>query len=163
MNDRAKTLAAGLRLIADGDFLTSGGISVINMAAEELERLRAERDRLLRKEAALDAMEQHGLKVHTWEHYGQVFWTATSRDGCVCVTYTAPLEAIEAAVASIEGEKQEPADTGRCHTCGADVCRLCGYCLTEHNEDVVCNCPGTEGNRCPATHETEKQEHGDDN
>lgn len=25
--------------------------------------------------------------------------------------------------------------------CGADVCKYCGACLTEHNEDPVKNCP----------------------
>ena len=26
-------------------------------------------------------------------------------------------------------------------TCGADACRSCGSCRTEHNEDPVDNCP----------------------
>jgi len=28
-----------------------------------------------------------------------------------------------------------------CLECGADICSICGACLTEHNEDPVNNCP----------------------
>lgn len=42
----------------------------------------------------------------------------------------------------------------RCPICKADICLICGYCKTEHNEDPVENCPGTLGNPCNPIHNT---------
>jgi hypothetical protein len=39
MSDKTQAIAGGLRLIADGSYLTIGGSEVIRMAAEEIERL----------------------------------------------------------------------------------------------------------------------------
>jgi len=49
-----------------------------------------------------------------------------------------------------KGEVMPSAKT--CAACGAEVCERCGECMTQHNEDPVCNCPGTSGNPKPPQH-----------
>jgi len=45
-----------------------------------------------------------------------------------------------------------PLPDAACVHCEADVCGKCGECATQHNEDPVCNCPGTDGNPGPPSH-----------
>jgi len=40
----------------------------------------------------------------------------------------------------------------KCPQCGAELCPTCFQCITEHNEDPVSSCPGTEGNLRTGTH-----------
>ena len=80
-----------------------------------------------------------GLCVIKW-YEGGLYMHGSG--GFIQVGHAAGWVVLPAKIGNIhQHPKLLPDSRNICLECGADICSICGACLTEHNEDPVNNCP----------------------